>query len=183
MSNLLPSTPLLGVLQSVTKRAVANAQSASRTLVEQNRDRARLRPGEADGRTRHAGDISLLSREECLRLLKSRHFGRYAYVARMDRPDLVPVNYILDGRGRIVVRSGPGPKLLAAQRHAYVAFEVDEINEASRTGWSVVVTGRAEAVMSHDGDWLVHGPQPWAGGPRRHLIRITPSRVEGRYLS
>lgn len=183
MSNSLRSRPVLGVLRSATNRAIHNAQSATQTLREQNGDRVRLRPRQAGGQTGRAGEVAGLSPEDCLRLLKTRHVGRYAYVARAERVDLVPVNYLVDGRGRIVVRSGPGPKLLAAQRHAQVAFEVDEIDEASRTGWSVVVTGRAEAVMSREDEWLVEGPQSWAGGPRRHLIRITPSRIEGRYLS
>lgn len=179
MSNLLSGRPVLGLLHTATR----NAASATLALGAQNRDRARLQPPGPGTRTRRAGEVSQLSRDECMRLLRTRHVGRYVYVARADRPDVVPVNYLVDDRGQIVLRSGPGPKLQAAQRHAHVAFEVDQIDEASRTGWSIVVTGRAAAVMSAEGDWLVDGPRPWAAGPRAHLIRIVPRRIEGRLLS
>ena len=75
--------------------------------------------------------------------------------------------------------SGPGPKLQAAQRGELVAFEVDEIDVHHRSARSVVVTGRAtvEAPRAEEPE-----PEPWASGPRRHLIRITATRVDGRRI-
>lgn len=185
MANPLRVAPLLGLglARAVTSRARGNAASAAETLRRQIRDRATLQPSADDGVPHRAGEISRLSREECMRLLRTRHIGRFAYVARADTPDVVPVNYTLDGKDRILVRSGPGPKLLAAQRHARVAFEVDQIDEPARQGWSVVVTGQAETATSKDNARMSQQIRPWAAGPRHHIIRITPYRVEGRRLN
>ena len=39
-----------------------------------------------------------------------------------------------------------GAKLSAAEGRNLVTFEADEYDEQSRSGWSVVVTGRAEVI-------------------------------------
>lgn len=126
------------------------------------------------------GGLERLSSQCCLDLLATRSFGRLAFLAREGRPDCVPVNYVLDD-GAVVIRSGPGPKLQAGERREHVAFEVDSIDEATRTGWSVVVTGRAEVLdVAHHAS--VTQPDPWATGPRSDLLRIVPGRLEGRRL-
>lgn len=173
----------LGIARTLTRRALDNAMSATESLREQTRDRAALRAAADDDTPRGAGEVTRLSRDECLRLLKTRHVGRFAYVARAETPDVVPVNYTVDQRGRILLRSGPGPKLLAAQRHAQIAFEVDDIDEKARSGWSVVVAGCAEMIPERLSAQSSAPTRPWAAGPRRTVIRITPSRVEGRRLS
>lgn len=185
MLDHLRSAPLgvIALVETVTRRALGNAASATDALREQNRARAALQPAVEDGRPRRAGELTRLPRADCLRLLKTRHVGRLAYVARAEVPDVVPVNYVVDGNGDILVRSGPGPKLLAAQRGGQIAFEVDDIDEAARTGWSVVVAGRAELVRDREAERLIGGAQPWAAGPRDNMLRITARRVEGRRLS
>jgi hypothetical protein len=131
-----------------------------------------------------AGSLIRLDRRECYRLLATSRVGRLAYVTRADQPDIVPVNYSLDGTD-VLISSGRGPKLLAAERGAVVAFEVDEVDEARRTAWSVVLVGRASATFApqrSDGGAADGRPEPWASGPRGHLIRLQPRRVEGRRL-
>lgn len=125
------------------------------------------------------GDLAALDEAECMALLASRSVGRLAYVARAGVPDVVPVNYAVRD-GVVLVRTGPGPKLQAAERGDLVAFEVDDVDEASRTGWSVVVHGRASMVPT---DGTADGPpSPWASGPRERLLQITPRRTTGRRL-
>src|SRR3712207_8736239 len=51
-------------------------------------------------------------------------------------------NYGMDGE-TIVIRTSPGTKLSATQ-HANVTFEVDEIDQFARSGWSVLVRGLAD---------------------------------------
>ena len=119
-----------------------------------------------------------------LALLASRRTGRLGYVARAGVPDVVPVNLALDG-DRLLVRSGPGPKLQAAERREVVAVEVDDIDEQTRTGWSVVVAGRSRRLHTSeaaalDDDLL---PEVWARGPRSSVIAIELTRVEGRRLT
>ena len=127
------------------------------------------------------GTLSVLSRADCLALLASRHVGRFSYVARAGVPDVVPVNYALDGHD-IVVRSGPGPKLQAAERQDVVAFEVDDIDEGGQRGWSVVVHGKAIVLSGAEQKHLSEEALPWATGPRSHTIRIRASRITGRRL-
>jgi nitroimidazol reductase NimA-like FMN-containing flavoprotein (pyridoxamine 5'-phosphate oxidase superfamily) len=126
------------------------------------------------------GDLAALSPAQCQELLASRSVGRLAYVARAGVPELVPVNYQLVD-GAIVLRTGPGPKLQAAERGELVAFEVDDVDESTHTGWSVVVLGRAGRLTAQELG-AAAGPQPWAGGPRQHLVRIVPRRTTGRRL-
>lgn len=126
------------------------------------------------------GDLQVIDPAECLSLLATRTVGRLAYLARAATPDVVPVNYALTD-GKVLIRSGSGPKLQAAQRRDLVAFEVDEIDEHSHSGWSVVITGRL-SVVPVDELGASQQPSPWANGPRRYLMRLDPRRVTGRRL-
>jgi len=80
------------------------------------------------------GTLELLDARECWALLRSRVVGRFVYVAREGTPDVVLVNYALEGRD-LLIRSGSGPKLQAAERGDQVAFEVDDLDEVTRAGW------------------------------------------------
>ncbi len=95
----------------------------------------------------------------------------------------MPVNYAFDGRD-LVIRTGPGPKLQAAERRERVAFEVDDIDEDTHTGWSVVLSGSARRLSSVEERRLPAGsqPAPWATGARSALLMITPTRIDGRRL-
>lgn len=84
---------------------------------------------------------------------------------------------------KVLVRSGPGPKLQAAERGDMVAFEVDDIDEEQHTGWSVVVVGRTRRLSAAEQNRVELVPTPWAVGPRLHLVRITPTRITGRRLT
>lgn len=133
----------------------------------------------ADDRSQVSSATDLLSEAECLDLLASRTVGRLAYIARAGTPDVVPVNYrYVDGR--VVIRSAPGPKLQAAERQERVAFEVDALDEETRSGWSVVVHGRATVLRPEQEPG--EGAVPWAPGPRRHVLQVVPERITGRRL-
>jgi uncharacterized protein len=93
--------------------------------------------------------LEVLSRDECLRLLGTAGLGRVA-VTTAALPTILPVNFRFDGR-QILIRTGRGTKLDAATRNAVVAFEVDEVEPATREGWSVVVTGVARELTDPDG--------------------------------
>ncbi len=127
--------------------------------------------------------MEILSRRECLELLGNHRVGRLAYVVG-DQPMVVPVNYgILSGM--IVFRTGEGEKLAAAVP-ANVALEVDEIDAASKSGWSVVVRGRAEE-LSDASDWfgtsLRDADVPtWLPEAPDHIVLIRPTVISGRRL-
>src|SRR3954471_3662002 len=93
--------------------------------------------------TSTAGSLDVIPAEECYELLATHEVGRIGVTAE-HHPLIIPVNYGMDGR-TIVIRTHPGTTLSAAA-HANVAFEVDEIDRTTRTGWSVLVRGLAEEV-------------------------------------
>ena len=53
--------------------------------------------------------MRVLSRDECLRNLRSHGIGRLGFVVR-DQPLVFPVNYAMEG-SHIVFRTDPGTKL------------------------------------------------------------------------
>jgi uncharacterized protein len=126
----------------------------------------------------------VLTVDECLRLLATQRIGRLAVV--VDRyPMVVPVNYALD-RGNVVFRTAPGVKLDAAQ-HRNVAFQVDQFDLSSRSGWSVLLTGTAEVLTDRHSAELVARTkaldiQPLESGPKPIWVRIIRNSVTGRRI-
>ena len=123
-----------------------------------------------------------LPRAECLRLLGTVAVGRISYT-RQALPAVEPVNFALDDGG-IVIRTDPGGKLAAALRRAVVAFEADDLDPGSRSGWSVTVVGRSQEVTDPGDIARLRklGLESWAPGAREHFIRIEPGIVTGRRL-
>ena len=169
------------MLTTVFATALTNAKRGIADIARSNaarRDLAPVSPEDAG-----PGDLQRLNREECVDLLASRSFGRFAYVESIRALDVVPVNYVCRPDGSIVFRSGPGPKLSAADRRDVVAFQVDDIDEDTHTGWSVLVVGRARRLTHGEVDGLNDLPQPWANGPRYQFVLVQPARIEGRRLT
>ena len=131
-----------------------------------------------DGRTR----LEVLSPPACWRLLSPRHVGRIGFVLD-DRPEILPVNYLVDDH-TILFRTEKGRKWSAALAGAAMAFEVDAANPDLRTGWSVLVKGTAEEVLApSELRRLRNLPlRPWALGDKPHWIRIRPHEVTGRRI-
>jgi uncharacterized protein len=126
--------------------------------------------------------LEVLGRDESLRLLSSAVLGRIA-VSTGALPTILPVNFRFDGR-RILFRTGVGSKLSAATDHAVVAFEVDEIDAATQTGWSVIVTGVAREVTD-PAELVASRALPlvrWAPGPGHRVVAVRPDLVSGRRI-
>ncbi|HEX2849963.1 MAG TPA: pyridoxamine 5'-phosphate oxidase family protein [Acidimicrobiales bacterium] len=124
--------------------------------------------------------LELLDEDESWALLRTRSLGRVG-VTVAAVPAIFPVNYaVVDDT--IVFRTAPGTKLDAAADGATVAFEVDDFDVDEKLGWSVMLAGRAEEVHDLEMTFRVVdiGLEPWAGGTRSHLVRITPMFVSGR---
>ena len=120
--------------------------------------------------------------EECQALLGRHQVGRIAVVDD-GRPLIVPVNYVLDD-GEVVFRTGRGTKLDAALRGSPVAFEIDGFDDSTRTGWSVLVRGRAHRVTEDDELARVRRLPlvPWAPGDRPHFVTIRAGQTSGRRI-
>lgn len=118
---------------------------------------------------------------QCRHLLMNHVVGRIVFDD--DRgPNALPVNYVMDGDDVVFATSPYGEIARHATNHR-VAFEVDELQPADQTGWSVVVRGVAEETGYFDLP-LEHVGQPyaWAAGSRHFLLRIRPLSVSGRRL-
>jgi uncharacterized protein len=126
--------------------------------------------------------IQALGREECLQLLATQQVGRLGFV-NDGHPDVLPVNYVLDGDA-VVFATSPGTKLWAATRTP-VAFEVDSIDAPTRSGWSVVIHGLAQEITGLDPASVmerIHGLtlSPWPGGERLNMVRLPAMSMSGR---
>ena len=123
-----------------------------------------------------------LDRAECLRLLAEAAIGRVVFTESA-LPAAQPVNYLLDDE-EVVFRTANGSKLAAATRHHVVAFQVDRIDEAARTGWSVLGVGEAYEVVdpARLAELADRLPPPWVPGQGAHTISIPLQRLTGRRL-
>lgn len=133
--------------------------------------------------------IQELSEDECLRLISPGGVGRIAYTGRFG-PAVLPVNYRM-ADGAIVFRTAEHGALDEDLRTGIeaadyrVAFEIDEIDEAGRLGWSVLLVGPAHHVTDAERTGLgeASGVVPWAPGDRELFVRIVPSRITGRRIT
>jgi nitroimidazol reductase NimA-like FMN-containing flavoprotein (pyridoxamine 5'-phosphate oxidase superfamily) len=128
----------------------------------------------------HSG-LEILPYDECLRLLGTVPVGRVSFFADGEIV-VLPVNYVMDGNDP-VFRTARGSKLSAAEGQDVVAFEADAYDERTRTGWSVLVNGRAHAIYEDpDIQRLVRlGLQPWAAVAKHAFwIRIKAVSITGR---
>ncbi len=125
----------------------------------------------------------MLSREECLRLLASNSFGRLAVAT--ESPLIRPVNYVFDERSQSVVfRTADGSKFHAMLVSRNAAFEIDGIDQDSRTGWSVIIAGMTEEIISPSEVRHLErlGLENWTPGHKAHWMRIRAWTVTGRRI-
>lgn len=106
--------------------------------------------------------------------------GRLALIVE-DRPDIFPVNYILQRRS-IVFRSAGLRKLWGAQAGRPAAFEIDGYDPRQEEAWSVVARGETEVISSEEEKAAVDALQlePWQPGVKDNYIRLTPQVLTGR---
>lgn len=126
--------------------------------------------------------LEVLDRDECLRLLGVAGVGRVAVIDG-GHPMIFPVNYAVDADD-VVFRTASGTKFDAAARGQIVAFEIDEADPIYHTGWSVVVTGRAEEITDAERLARIDAGRlrPWADGVKDHVVAVRGERVTGRRI-
>lgn len=130
----------------------------------------------------HLSELHTLDRAECLERLRTVTMGRIAFAER-GLPAIQPVNFTVDG-SNVIIRTSGGGKLAAAVAGAMVAFEADQVDAATRTGWSVVLVGHASIIRDIDQLVALAGPDthPWVPGRSDHVIRIKSERITGRRI-
>ncbi|WTB80291.1 pyridoxamine 5'-phosphate oxidase family protein [Streptomyces cellulosae] len=132
----------------------------------------------------HSDGFRALDRQECLRLLGKVPVGRVVYT-RQALPAVLPVNFTLDSDGSVVLCTSTCSDLVRAVDGVVVAFEADDFHAGRRSGWSVVVTGRAE-VVTDPGEHerlLRTGPRSWMPLRDGVFVRIESEMVTGRELT
>ncbi len=127
--------------------------------------------------------LEVLDRGDCLRLLASATIGRVG-ISVGALPVVLPVNFRLVDE-RIVFRTGIGTKLDAATANSVVAFEVDDFEPVSHTGWSVVVAGIAHEVVDHAALDALHSSDipRWALSGESRVVAVDTDRISGRRIS
>lgn len=97
-------------------------------------------------------------------------------------PMAYPVNIAVRD-GDVFFVSAPGGKLEKALTGSVMAIEADSWDPESRTGWSVLVTGHAEAVTDYALEQSIRSElDAWVPGQRDFVVRIRGTYVSGRRI-
>jgi hypothetical protein len=134
----------------------------------------------SDGRRADGGDLTRVDRDESMRLLASVPVGRLIFTVNA-LPVVRPMNFaVIDGL--IVVRTAADTTVARKVHDMIVAFEADELDVATSSGWSVTVIGRAALVTDAStlGRYQAVPLVPWAPGVRDQYVTISTEIVEGR---
>lgn len=131
----------------------------------------------------HRGQVEELDEATCRRLLASGQVARVIHVVD-GQPRISLVNYGLDGDD-VVLRSVPGTRLDTALASPLTAVlvEVDEVDPATRSGWSVVARGRMSPVLDQVAAARLDRTMPpsWIlGDSGGTWLRLTIETVSGR---
>lgn len=121
-----------------------------------------------------------VSGTEALWLLESAAQGRLVHL-RHETVVIRPAVHVLR-YGRLIVRT-PARRTELTGRGP-LTYHADEIRVAGGTGWTLTVTGPAEAIT--DTDEVAHYRRTlpgWAHGPHDTLVRIRPRSVTGFRLA
>lgn len=121
-----------------------------------------------------------LAPEECWELLAAAPVARVAWTTTAG-PAIVPVTHVVH-EGTVRFRTAAYSALASKVDAERVAVEADTVDPGTRTGWSVVATGRAEIVYDGGGHATVVQPEPWAAGSRHTLVVVHVDAITGRRL-
>ena len=121
---------------------------------------------------------------ECWRLVGEHGIGRVVFEGDM-RTEVVPTRY--DARSRTAYFRAPTYGELARRVHRRTAsLQVDDIDEQSFTGWSIVMAGTAPRVddaATIGSLGSVGRPRPWVPGPETQWIALPVDTVRGQRVS
>ena len=130
------------------------------------------------------GHLEELRTTECVELLARTSVGRVAYCTE-NGPTVLPVNHALIA-DELVVRIAPSGEtaeyLHNHQPRAAVSYQVDEFDDYTQSGWSVLVRGTARVTGTDDLIMRQDEPVPWPAGSYWLYVRIRPDRITGRRL-
>lgn len=126
------------------------------------------------------GHLEELVAEECWALLRNEPVGRLAWNGS-EGPTIVPVNFTVS-QGGIEVRTAAYSEAAHLSEDSAVTFQVDRIDPASRTGWSVLARGRVSFDWTY-GRVEAPGVDVWPSGERALLLHLAVGNISGRRLT
>ena len=115
--------------------------------------------------------------DECRSLIGDATVGRVSWVSQSRGIQVLPVNFVLVGN-RIVFRVAEGTILQELTQPVEVAFQVDDLDASTATGWAVLVQGTTRA---WDGE--LPTTNAWAPGRRELGVAIEATSWSGRSVS
>ena len=121
--------------------------------------------------------LSELDEATCRQLLASHRVGRIA-INGEPSPDVLPVDYVLRHDG-LIFHTGLGTKQAAAARGQPATFQIDGVDAARRSGWSVMVRGRLVITDESEAPDL---PAPMPGGERPYVVHLSIDSISGRRI-
>ena len=132
-------------------------------------------------RSRSVVQMDDLVEEVCWRLVSQEPVARIGFV-NDDGPQILPVNFALVGH-TVVVRTSKGSMLDAMSTGQVVVVEVDALDDALRTGWSVIIRGHVEELNPDLLPLIENTVRPWAGGEKDRWFCVRPATITGRAIS
>jgi nitroimidazol reductase NimA-like FMN-containing flavoprotein (pyridoxamine 5'-phosphate oxidase superfamily) len=104
--------------------------------------------------------------------------GRLAWTGQHG-PTVIPVNFTVTG-AEVLLRTTAYSELARECDDSPVAFEVDDVDASTRSGWSVLMRGRGHLEYGPSGD---AEPDVWVPGPRHLRLRIDVKEVTESRIS
>jgi nitroimidazol reductase NimA-like FMN-containing flavoprotein (pyridoxamine 5'-phosphate oxidase superfamily) len=135
------------------------------------------------GMIRESHEMELLTHSECFALLATVPVGRVVYSERA-MPIIVPVNFSLVGSD-VIVRTGRRSRLAMHAPGNVVAFEVDDFDMSSRSGWSIVLTGLIRLVRDPGelGQLDALCLPAWGATEFDRYLSLRPDVISGRRIA
>ena len=126
--------------------------------------------------------LEVLSHDQCWDRLRAHVVGRVVFTQRA-LPAIRPLNYSVHG-SHVLLRPHSA-RLADCLDGQVVAFEVDQIDEATQQGWSVVATGTARLVRDPGELARLDGlaASSWVGGDPPSTVVVTVGELTGRLLT
>lgn len=132
-----------------------------------------------------ARQMTSLSRQQALGKLASVPYGRVGFTHHA-LPAIRPVNHIVDG-GQVIIRSHDGAAIVdlpSRGRVRVAAYEADQIDPATGTGWTVTITGPVYLITDpQQADRYRQILHPWVADEVNHVLRIDPQIISGCELT
>ncbi|MED7949516.1 pyridoxamine 5'-phosphate oxidase family protein [Streptomyces sp. BE20] len=127
--------------------------------------------------------LEALTEAACLRLLSTVPVGRVVYTEHA-LPAVLPVSFDVTPDGRLLLAVRRGSATARCLDGTVVAFQADRLDPVTRTGWSVLVHGRADLVREPEQvrRALRSGLRPWVGDSDPLFVSLVPELVSGRRL-